>query len=140
MLTSFNRPSPVTSIILFACLSTLGIVWMITSQNTLLKEYPRVELGYQIVGKVVSTEVSKSIVRIQLENRQKFTIPAARNYDYSPSDLNEFLKLGDHINKRQGSDTLLISRNGEQYFFRLGKFIGMPSGAGPNIPAPNFGQ
>jgi hypothetical protein len=111
---------------------------MVTSQNALLTEYPRIELDTQIAGKIISTDVSKSIVRIVLDKQQKFTVPPARNHHYSPSDLNKFLKKGDQIKKNHGSDTLIIYRDDERYFFRLGKFLSMPTGVGANIPQPDF--
>jgi hypothetical protein len=119
MITDFNKPSTIISFILFALLSLIGVVWMHFSQSQLLEEYPVIEVNDAVTGRVRDKEVSKSIVRVILVDSRKFTIPASENYNYSPSALNVFLKENDIIDKKAGTDTLLITRDAQVFLFRL---------------------
>jgi hypothetical protein len=59
-----------------------------------------------------------------LESEKKYTIPFARNYGYSPYDLNRFLRKGDAIEKRTGTDTLTVIRDDQVFVFLLDKVLG----------------
>jgi hypothetical protein len=64
--------------------------------------------------------------RIRLFNNGKIEkryLYSSKNFNLSPSDLYDFIKLNDSIIKLPNSFDLYIYRNGSKYYFKLGEYI-----------------
>jgi hypothetical protein len=62
-------------------------------------------------------------IYLVLKDESKYLIRHSRNYEYSPAWLNDFIQIGDSIEKPLNSDTLYIYRNLETYYFVVEKMI-----------------
>jgi hypothetical protein len=89
-------------------------------------EYRWVERDEHIYGKVIKVYEDKGITFISLLDSLKICLPYSENYYYKKPYLNQFIRVGDMLDKKANSDTLIIGRESNQYFFILGKFIKPP--------------
>lgn len=91
--------------------------------DRLNNEYRKIHNRDSTFGKVVQTEVSKGPAFITFKNGEKVWLRSSINYNYSPPFLDAFIKIGDSIAKKNGSDSLFIYRNHITYFFILDGII-----------------
>lgn len=62
-------------------------------------------------------------IEFKLNDEKGYTLGWAVNNTYYPSELSDFVQVGDSINKACGSDSVLIYRNGDVYCFVISKRI-----------------
>ncbi|UBM61167.1 hypothetical protein LA303_06965 [Candidatus Sulfidibacterium hydrothermale] len=91
--------------------------------NLLNKEYVHVETQGKIDGVIHSIKSRKGGIYVALSNNIKVQLPPSCNYSYEKSYIDNFLRRGDLLFKPKNSDTLYVFRNGQKYYFVLGKFI-----------------
>lgn len=79
----------------------------------------------EIRGRLVSKGNNRGIrIRIAINGDVKNEyLYGSKNFDLSPSDLFDFLKINDSIVKPPNSLELYIYRGNEKYYFKLGEYI-----------------
>lgn len=76
-------------------------------------------------GKIICKWINRGL-GVQIDNKgdiQKKYLYGSKNFNLSPSDLFDFLKINDSIVKPENSLDLYIYRNGNKYYFKLGEYI-----------------
>lgn len=93
------------------------------------KKYPYYNTSTKISGIIVYIEKSELIKRkgegieFKLKDEKGYTLGWADNEMYVPSKISEFVQTGDSIYKASGTDSVLIYRNEEVYYFEISKRI-----------------
>lgn len=87
------------------------------------KDYASIRIDDSFVSRVISTKRLRADTRVQLESGELIVLPYADNYNYRIYRLSEFVKEGDILIKRSGSDTLIVKRYEDEYLFVMGKVI-----------------
>ena len=94
------------------------------------EQYPLITKNSYIHGVVVNKIDNKDSLYykgetyLELNNHEQFSLfGLARNKSYRESNLDEFINIGDSINKRSGKNDIYIYRNGKEYHFVLGEII-----------------
>ncbi len=62
-------------------------------------------------------------IEFKLNDEKGYTLGWAVNNTYYPSELSNFVQVGDSITKECGTDSVLIYRNGDVYYFIISKRI-----------------
>jgi|GEM_PF-5443387 len=101
----------------------VGSGLLVVYQYNLTKDYRVVRLGDDFVSKIVSTERLRGDTKVQLESGEKFILPPADNNTYQQYALSQFVRQGDLLIKRGGSDTLIVKRYEDEFIFVMGQFI-----------------
>lgn len=106
------------------------ILGIIISRPTVNKEFSKYD-SYLLLkpedslnGFIQKILVSRGQSYIVLKDTCKIWLIHSRNYNYKPAWLDAFLKEGDEVIKRKNSDTLLIFRGDNTFYFLLGKNVG----------------
>ncbi len=110
---------------------TIGIVQTIKSDNEeeeYAKRFPYYNSAYFISGIVVHIEKGRKMrrgegVEFELNDTKGYTLGWADNYMYVPSKISDFIQIGDSINKRPGTDSVLVYRGNNLYYFVISKRI-----------------
>ena len=103
---------------------TIVILILMFGVNYALKsKYPILTNEQRVFGKVTSLAKYQSVLLVQLDDSVRIMIPASRNYDYDPPQLQHLLKTGDVISKKASNDTISLRRGRDSFFFLLGKQI-----------------
>ena len=84
------------------------------------EKYPKPQFEKEIAGNISDLATYQSVIKIELDNGNKYMLVDSRNYAYDEYLLQRILKKGDHLVKRSNSDTLIITRNSESFLFVLG--------------------
>lgn len=85
--------------------------------------YEEVFFDRHFKGEVVRVINTRGFVYLTLRTKEKYVLRNTRNYNYKQSQLFGFLESGDMIEKKKDSDSIIVSRNGRDYLFLLGKNI-----------------
>lgn len=76
----------------------------------------QIKRGFQ--GTVTSKFINKNYVYVGLTDKEnKQEIRNAYNYAYEPSQLINFIEIGDQIKKNECSDTVYINRGKDKFYF-----------------------
>jgi len=86
-------------------------------------EYIELALEDDLHGFVKSNYCDRGIAYIELTNNTKVWIRTSVNYSYSPKLLCHFIKPGDRIVKNSNTDSLVIFRKKQKYYFLIGQEI-----------------
>ena len=92
-----------------------------------LSSYPVIKTSDRLNNQIAEITGYQSSRLVSLDDGRKLTLTSLRNYKYSPHDLNEFLKEGDHLLKHPNSNTVIIVRNKCKYIFVIGAFLNRSS-------------
>lgn len=88
-----------------------------------IPHYALVEIDDQISSVVDSFFIERGFIYIKLTNDHKVALRPSRNHIYEPAFIGDQLKVGHHIIKNSGSDTLALIMDKDIMVFRLGKII-----------------
>ncbi len=102
----------------------LGVGDLIKDFRKDMEDYPAVKHANSYEGEIVELRAAGGGIFIDLNGGEKIMLESARNYDYNPMFLFQFLRKGDVIHKPAQSDSLLVHRNGKVYYFIQGKTLG----------------
>lgn len=110
---------------LLLILTIVFIIIFIQVKNMYKKNeiYPKVDFAKEYSGIVTSAEPYQSICDIEIDKGSNIMLYFSINYKNKPIYLNRFIQQGDSIYKPKESDSIYIFRNGEEYYFILGKLI-----------------
>lgn len=111
------------SLIIMVITFIVGIYVMTSYFQRLEEKYPFIIKADHIDNKLIDIRPYQSIAYVEFDNNRKMTLDFARNINYQPANLNEFLKLNDHILKKKNSDTLFVIRTDSVFTFVLGEII-----------------
>ncbi|MCZ8355820.1 MAG: hypothetical protein O9340_13855, partial [Cyclobacteriaceae bacterium] len=91
-----NKPKEIKKHVkIFIVSSILGLVLLFVHSFLNDRIYPEVGFDQQISGKILNVIPYQSIVKIELVDGRRFRFNSARNYQYDPYQMNEFLKKED---------------------------------------------
>ena len=76
-----------------------------------------------IDDEIVGINIIRSYAAIRFKDGSQRTIYFARNYDYAPYDIVQFMHEGDKVFKKENNDTISVIRNDIDYIFLLNKEI-----------------
>jgi hypothetical protein len=98
------------------------IAFYLNNRKDVLKQYN----DYNIIRKntVINGEILKidrvtSNTLIITKNSEKYWINTTWNISYNPSNISDFIRIGDSISKGKNNDTLFIYREKIKYFFMM---------------------
>lgn len=91
--------------------------------NQKLKKYPILKKGDQIESVVSSVCTNRGGAYILFSNNERRTIMTSYNFNYKPSAIVDFIKVGDYFEKKAFVDTIIIHRVKQNYYFLLGNDI-----------------
>jgi len=97
--------------VLCAVLFIAMVAFSTYEANKKSREFPKLDVDTQISGTVTAVEKERSWIRLTLDGQIKRTI-------LSPADLVDFVRPGDFLEKRIGSDSIFITRENKIYSFR----------------------
>ena len=117
------RISFIMIVVIMVILFILTIIQMDRYWERKTLNYIKVETNDELYGVINDVFDSQGISYITINDSSKYWFIHARNYQYRPSWLDAFIRKGDSIMKRSGTDTLLIYREEIEYYFILGKYI-----------------
>ncbi len=112
----------ITTILIIASLAIYFTLYDSKRIKKLHIEYENVSSADKLNGKIQNLYTEKGACFVTLDSKKVF-FKTSRNYNYSPSYLDDFLNIGDLLRKNVDSDTLYVYRNNESFYFVLGKFI-----------------
>ncbi len=100
------------------------IFYLIDFDNnvSMYNEYKEVVLNDSLAGVLVKKKHWKGSSFLIINKQKKYFVNS-RNYMYSPRSLDSFVRIGDSLIKKRGSDTLHIIRYEKTYYFILGENI-----------------
>ncbi|WP_019037736.1 hypothetical protein [Psychroflexus tropicus] len=90
--------------------------------KNLYNEYKLVDKKYKIEGKIDNLLVNKGVCFVTIDSK-KILFKTSANFMYDDVYLDMVLEIGDHIKKNSNSDTLIITKNNKEYYFKIGEFI-----------------
>lgn len=100
-----------------------GIIRSDTKEQAIRESYPFINREDEISGYIYSNEKTYHLNHtnlITLRDGKRFRLTASGyNYNYSPSQLQEFITIRDSIYKPAYSDSIYIYRNSKRYNFIL---------------------
>ena len=88
-------------------------------------DFPPLQRSDTVNGIIVRSKEYRGITYIETEPNYRFRVDNSKNYLNNPIRLSAFIQVGDSISKRRGVDTINIYRNGKEYYFVMGKIIGV---------------
>lgn len=86
------------------------VIFSTYKANQKAREFPGIDKDTQLSGIVKFAKKERSWVRVTFDNKIKRTI-------YSPPDLVDFIRSGDFLEKRVGTDSIYITRETKIYSF-----------------------
>nr|WP_321453163.1 hypothetical protein [uncultured Carboxylicivirga sp.] len=92
-------------------------------QNKEWEEHSEVTYQTELKGEIKVAKTNGAVL-IEFSNGNKFRLNYSDNYNYTPSSMSQFIRIGDHVYKPINSDSIFIFRNSKKYFFLLGQRIG----------------
>jgi len=120
MITDYKKATKFIILIAFGFIISVIIFGLATYKR--FENYNEINKNSGIEGVVESVRKYKSSAIIELE-KKVYILYGSDNFNYSPPFINEFIQKGDVLHKSVGSDSLFIKREGEEYYFILGKTI-----------------
>jgi hypothetical protein len=107
-----------------ASLFLLALVGFYFYGRQLSKEYPMLETSDTVHDTIAAVfDDGRGAARVTAKGGTKFTLPWAKNLAYENYDFTRFVAPGDILQKKQQSDTIYVTRNGDRYFFVAFKTI-----------------
>ncbi len=97
----------VICVILFLVIATFSTF----EANEKSSEFPDFDDHKSIRGRVTNVEKERSWIRVTLDDSIKRTI-------YSPTNLVDFVRSGDFLERRVDNDTICVTRDNKTYSFR----------------------
>lgn len=104
---------------MFIIMYLLLLIIVYKKWEDIMVRYEQVTKTTGFYGTVYFVREYKSRSFIRFENGDEYYLPWADNYNYAQPYLNKFVIKGDSIIKLQGTDTLRIIREQEEYVFVL---------------------
>jgi len=122
-MTSKNKlSSPIYTII-----TILLTAWIFIFFDYWWKDNSGVKIEYdtEISGIVSYVTINRGNISLRIKHPKeiKYALTVTTNYNYNPSDLEEFVRGGDSIYKPSSSDTLYIFRKEKKIFFIINEEI-----------------
>ena len=99
----------------------ISSIFILGYTSNIQDEYPRLDFLNELKGSVSKVSSYQSVVLVEFEDGRKSMIIDSRNYVYDSYLIQDFLKVGDYLDKRKNSDTLVIRRNEKEFIFVIGK-------------------
>ena len=97
----------------------LAILITVIEHRNLLKlhkEYKAVQKTDEVDGIISDLYCSKGVSFVTFDS-SKFIFKSSANEQYEKVYLDRVLEVGDSINKKAGSDTIYVFKNGQVYYF-----------------------
>lgn len=114
--------SPIYTIIII-----LLTVWIFIFFDYWWKDNSGINIEYdtEISGIISYTTIDRGNISLRIKRPKeiKYILTVTANYNYNPSDLEEFVRGGDSIYKPSSSDTLYIFRKGKRFYFIINEEI-----------------
>ncbi|MBX2967305.1 MAG: hypothetical protein KF845_14260 [Cyclobacteriaceae bacterium] len=121
---SLTDEKQIITLLKFLAISfVVGVVLITIYYHNQTKGYAYVQKGDSFAGKVTATKRLRGDTRVHLESGEMLVLPYADNYNYQRYRLSEFVKEGDLLLKKKGSDTLVIKRYENEYIFVMDRVI-----------------
>jgi hypothetical protein len=95
----------------------LSLLITIIVHNNKLKHFSLIENNDKLNSTVKSIEEGRAGAFIIFTNNEKKIILTCYNYNYIPSAIDNFIKVGDVIEKSAFSDTIVIHRDSNCFYF-----------------------
>ncbi|MBN1416029.1 MAG: hypothetical protein JW973_13085 [Bacteroidales bacterium] len=80
-------------------------------------EFSLVDKSTEISGIIVHLREYRGNSLIEMNDGSKYWLKLAKNYNYDPPTLYEFVKNGDSILKQPNNDTIFFFRGSSRYYF-----------------------
>ena len=104
--------------------SIIGIYIMNSYVNDLNQEYSiDIRDEGNIKARVIDITPWHGVVFVHLSNDKKYWIDNSRNYNYDHIFIDDNIKIGDSIIKKDNSDSLLIKSSKGEFIFVVGEWI-----------------
>jgi hypothetical protein len=88
-------------------------------------EYKNVTKADSFFGNITEMHTNKGISYVTINSKEKYLLDISRNENYHDINvyLSKMLAIGDSLVKKNESDSLIIYKGGEIYYFLLGEII-----------------
>jgi hypothetical protein len=116
--TSFGRIYLMISIPVGIILSIIFWISMEKNRSYLIDNYPTIEKSTEISGRVSKVNLNRGLFAIDLSNGKRVKSMDDIT-DFKKHDIAFFLKEYDSIFKKANSDTIIVKRFRENYYFIL---------------------
>ena len=103
----------------------LAILITVIEHRNLLKlhkKYKAVQKTDEVDGIISDLYCSKGVSFVTFDS-SKFIFKSSANEQYKKVYLDRVLEVGDSINKKAGSDTIYVFKNGQVYYFKHGNSL-----------------
>lgn len=114
-------------VLIFFLIFLINIHYSNKEEEEYAKKYPYYNSSTIISGIIEHLEKPSMRrgggIEFKLNDEKGYTLGWAINNSYYPSDISDFVQVGDSINKTGGTDSVLIYRNEDVYYFVISKRI-----------------
>jgi hypothetical protein len=94
------------------------IILSVIFMKNMYNDYNLVDKNVKFNGSVSDFMLNRGGIYIQLSDGSKIILKPSRNYIYDPPFQDKFIRIGDTLFNKSGSDTICIVRDKQVYFFR----------------------
>ena len=118
----FNDNQGLKKLFRLMLIGTVISLILIFGFNYLQEEkYPKPQFNEEIGGNVVNLSTYQSVLKVALDNGNRYMIVDSRNYAYDEYLLQKLVKKGDYLEKKSNSDTLRVIRKKNSFMFVIGE-------------------
>jgi flagellar biosynthesis component FlhA len=115
-------------IFIIIIVASLAIYFTIYDSNKIDKlhnDYNIVTINDEFIGKITDLFTSKGASFVVLSDSMKIRFHTSKNSKYlgKKAYLDGVLSIGDTLVKNKGTDTLIVKKQNQKYYYVLGRFI-----------------